>query len=382
MSSPKILIHFASLEDPRVERTRRHQLVDIIVVAILSTISGGEGWEDMEEFGECHEEWLRTFLQLPSGIPSADTFRRVFNALNPKRFQECFTGWMHALAEGTRGKLIAIDGKTVRRSFSKEHGLKPVHIVNAWVVENQLVLAQVATDEKSNEITAIPELLDLLQLKDATISLDAMGCQKKIAAQITREKGNYLMGLKGNQGHLKDSVEYFFKEALKDDFKGIKLSEYQETEKGHGRVERRTIWSTSDIEWFDEKSLWSGLQSIAMVKRERTTGNSTSEEYSYYISSHAADASLLGTRIREHWSIENSLHWRLDMTFGEDQSRVRNRNGTINLSLLRKLALGLLKREPTMAKKSVRKKRWRAGMDLDYLLKVLVGGDIRQNQGN
>jgi len=361
-------------------QTRKHTLTDIIVVAILSTISGGDGWEDMEDFGECHEDWLRTFLELPSGIPSADTFRRVFNALNPGKFQECFSAWMHALAEGTRGKLIVIDGKTVRRSFSKEYGLKPVHIVNAWVVENQLVLAQVATDEKSNEITAIPELLELLQLKEATVSLDAMGCQKKIAAKIVNLGGNYLMGLKGNQGHLKDSVEYFFKEALKDNFKGIEFSEYQETDKGHGRLERRTIWSTNDIEWFDEKPLWSGLQSITMVKRERTVGESTSEEYSYYISSHNADAALLGSRIREHWSIENSLHWRLDMTFGEDLSRVRNRNGAINLSALRKLSLGLLKREPTLAKKSVRKKRRRAGMDLSYLLKVLAGGEIPENQ--
>ncbi len=381
MNSSKILIHFASLEDPRVERTRRHQLVDIIVIAILSTISGGDGWDDMETFGNGREDWLRTFLDLPSGTPSADTFRRVFNALNPEKFQECFSSWMHALAEGTRGKLIAIDGKTVRRSFSKEHGLKPVHIVNAWVVENQLVLAQVATNEKSNEITAIPELLKLLQLKEATISLDAMGCQKKIASKITELGGNYLMGLKGNQGHLKESVEFFFKEALKDNFKGIKYSEYQETDKGHGRIERRTIWSTNDIDWFDEKPLWSGLQSITMVKRERTIRGSSSEEYSYYISSHRADAVLLGTRIREHWSIENSLHWRLDMTFGEDQSRVRNRNGAINLSALRKLALGLLKREPTLAKKSVRQKRLMAGLNLNYLLKVLIGAEIPKNQG-
>ncbi len=380
MSSPSILIHFSSLDDPRVERTRRHPLVDIIVISILSTISGGEGWEDMEEFGEYHENWLRTFLDLPSGIPSADTFRRVFNALDPKKFQECFSAWMHALAEGTRGKLIAIDGKTVRRSFSKEHGIKPVHIVNAWVVENQLVLAQVATDEKSNEITAIPERLKLLQLKEATVSLDAMGCQKKIAEDITNRGGNYVMGLKGNQGHLKDSVEFFFKAALKDDFKDIEFSEFQETEKGHGRIERRTVWSTNDIDWFTEKSLWANLRSITMVKRERTIGESSSEEFSYYISSHDPDAALLGSRIREHWSIENSLHWRLDMTFGEDLSRVRNRNGAINLSALRKLALGLLKREPTMAKKSVRKKRWRAGMDLSYLLKVLSAAEIPKTQ--
>lgn len=382
MDPISIVGHFSSLKDPRVERTRRHQLSDIVVIAILSTICDGEGWEDMQDFGDHHEEWLQTFLDLPSGIPSEDTFRRVFNALNPDAFQECFSLWMHALADGTRGKLIAIDGKTVRRSFDKEHGLKPVHLLNAWVVENQLVLAQVATEEKSNEITAIPKLLDLLQLKEATVSLDAMGCQKKIAKEIVDRGGNYLMGLKGNQGHLKDSVEHFFKEAMKEEFRGIEYSEHQETDKGHGRIERRTVWTTDDIDWFDERTLWKGLQSIVMVKRERTIKEETSIEFSYYITSHDSDASLVGGRIREHWSVENSLHWRLDMTFGEDRSRVRQRNGAINLSALRKLALGLLKREPTQSKMSVRRKRRRATMDMGYLLKVLISGEIPSNQVN
>lgn len=382
MTPISLVGHFSSLEDPRVERTRRHQLSDIIVIAILSVICDGEGWEDMQDFGDHHEEWLRTFLELPGGIPSEDTFRRVFNALNPDTFQECFSSWMHALADGTRGKLIAIDGKTARRSFDREHGLKPVHLVNAWVVENQLVLGQVATEEKSNEITAIPKLLDLLQLKDATVSLDAMGCQKKIAQEIVERGGDYLMGLKGNQGHLKDSVEHFFKEALKEGFRDIEFSEFEETDKGHGRIERRTVWSTSDVDWFDERALWKGLSSIVMVKRERTIKEETSVEYSYYITSHQSDSSLLGSRIREHWSVENSLHWCLDMTFGEDRSRVRERNGAVNLSSLRKLALGLLKREPTQAKMSVRRKRRRATMDLSYLLQVLISAEIPKNQGN
>ena len=369
-----VFAFFETLPEPRVERTRVHPLVNILTIALLAMICVGEGWEDMEDFGDAKQAWLGTFLDLRHGIPSADTFRHVLSALNPTAFNACFIAWAQALSGGTAGKLLAIDGKTVRHSFDRATGRKALHVVSAWIAENRLALGQIATEEKSNEITAIPQLLTLLDIRGATITVDAMGCQRAIAEQVIDQGADYLMGLKGNQGTAHKEVEEFFTDACATAFRDLDCT-FHETVDGseHGRVEVRRAWASQELGWFQDLSKWKGLRSIVMIESERTIGSDTSIERRYYWSSHVVDAKAFGEMIRGHWGIENQLHWCLDVAFREDESRIRTDHGPENLALLRKLAMNLARSERSR-KKGIQAKRKRAAWDDAYLLTLLRAG--------
>jgi len=370
MQHLSIWTHFESLKDPRVERTRRHKLMDIVVISVMAVICYADGWDDIVEYAKVREAWLRTFLELPHGIPCADTFRRVFTALDPEAFQACFLNWVKSLVGSTDGKLVAIDGKTVRHSFAGEEGKGPVHLVSAWVAQNQLVLGQIATEAKSNEITAIPKLLDLLDLRGATITIDAMGCQKKIAEVIVDGGGDYVLGLKDNQPTMHQEVAQFFESAQADGFRDTRCDQAESVDGDHGRIEVRRVSCSDDIDWMEDKAQWKNLRSVVMVESERTVGERTSLERRYYLTSHKPDAEMLGQMIRGHWGIENQLHWVLDMAFDEDRSRIRRGHAPHNFALLRKIAANLLKLE-TGLKRGLEAKRKRAAWDSGYLIRVL-----------
>ena len=365
--------YFGCMPDPRIDRTKDHKLLDIIVIAICAVICGADGWVGVEEFGKSKLDWFKQFLDLPNGIPSHDTFGRVFSRLDREKFAECFANWIAAVASLTAGEVVAIDGKTLRRSFDTASSKGAIHMVSAWACENGLVLGQVKTDEKSNEITAIPKLLDVLDISGCIVTIDAMGCQKKIAEKIIDEEGDYIFGLKGNQGTLNDDVRNFFQYAEGEKFKDIP-HDYAETVDGdHGRIETRRVWCTSDTDWFQEKDLWKGLASFGMVESERIVGDKTSIERRYFISSLAGDdAEQFGKAVRQHWQIENTLHWTLDLSFREDDSRIRSGSAAENMAVLRHIALNLLKKERSV-KLGVKNKRLKAGWDDDYRLKVLFG---------
>ena len=363
--------YFADLPDPRKDRTKLHSLHDILVIALCGIISGAESWVEVEEYGSAKEPWLGTFLKLPNGIPSHDTFGRLFAMLNPAAFERCFMAWVQGLCDGLAGEVIAIDGKTLRRSFDRASGKTPLHLVSAWAAEHRLVLGQVATDDKSNEITAIPELLKLLDIQNAIVTVDAMGCQKAIAGQIIEQGGDYVMGLKGNQGTLHEQVQVLFKEAQAEGYEGMRHDESRDTDKGHGRIESRRVVCTDEIGWLRDKGRWPGLRGVAMVESRRTVADQVTTERRYYITSLACDdARQLAAVIRSHWGVENGLHWALDVSFREDDCRVRTGHAAQNFSLLRRIALNLLKRE-TSRKIGIQAKRHRAGWDEQYLLKVL-----------
>jgi predicted transposase YbfD/YdcC len=365
--------HFAALTDPRVDRTRLHELLDIVAIAICAVIAGAEAWDDLEEFGTAKHDWLKTFLALPNGIPSHDTFARVFARLDPDEFQRGFLDWIAALQEATDRRVVAIDGKTLRRSFDRAGGKSALHLVHAWATANHLLLGQVAVDEKSNEITAIPELLRVLELAGAIVTIDAIGCQKEIARTIRGRKADYILALKGNHEHLHEQVVAFFEAACAHGRKGQGIRYHREWSEGHGRGECRRCWATSDLDWLEGREEWADLRSVVLVESERFVGESLAVEERYYLSSLPADARLLNESIRSHWAVENSLHWVLDVTFGEDGSRIRKENAPENFGLLRRLALCLLKRETT-SKRGIKGKRLRASWDEDYLLRVLCGG--------
>jgi len=367
-----LLRYFSDLKDPRVNRTKRHLLEDLLTIAIGGVICGAEGWVQVAQFGRCKREWLQTFLQLPNGIPSHDTFGRVFAKLDPAAFEECFRKWIRALASHSQGRLIAIDGKTMRRSLDAANGQAAIHLVSAWSQANRLVLGQLATDAKSNEITAIPELLKLLDVDGAVVTIDAMGCQKKIAAQIVDQGGDYVLQLKGNQGGLHEETVLLFEEGLRDDGRGIASTTTATTNGGHGRIEERRIWVTPEIEWFAERGQWKGLRSLARVEARRTVNGVTSREFRYYLSSlDGKDPERMLDLVRGHWGVENSLHWSLDVSFREDDCRIRQGHAAENFSRLNRIALNLLKAE-TQQKVGIKTKRLCAGWDHTYLLKVLT----------
>ncbi len=366
---------FEGVQDPRVERTRYHLLMDILIIALLTMICVGEGWEDMEEFGIAKQDWLRTFLRLPKGIPCADTFRRVLSAIDPVAFNAGFIAWVQALSGGTNGKLVAIDGKTVRHSFDRATGKKALHVVSAWIADNKLTLGQIATEEKSNEITAIPKLLELLDIRGATVTVDAMGCQRDIAKTIIDQDGNYIMGLKGNQGTARKEVEDFFTDARAANFREVEHT-FHETVDGseHGRLEVRRVWASQQLSWFEDLPKWKGLRSVILIESERTVGDQkTSIECRYYWSSQALDAQSFASMIRGHWTIENQLHWCLDVAFNEDQSRIRTDHGPENIAQLRKIAMNLAKNERSH-KHGIQAKRKLAAWSDAYLLKLLQAG--------
>ncbi len=297
---------FEAIEDPQVDRTKQHQLLDIIIIAILGVLCGAEGWVDIESFGKTKEAWLKTFLELPNGIPSHDTFGRVFARIDPKQFEECFLNWVRSLNEKIAG-VVALDGKTLRRSHDAANGKKALHMVSAWAAENRLVLAQVAVDEKSNEITAIPELLKLLALEGCIVTIDAIGTQRAIAAQIIEQNGDYALALKENQGNLYENVKDTFALARKDHFRDIEHQFYESIEKDHGRLEIRKHWMIDDLEqltYLDQEGRWKGLQAIGMVVSERRIGLEVTTETRYYLLSFAREVQRFATSIRSHWGIE------------------------------------------------------------------------------
>ena len=366
--------HFEPLDDPRILLKSAHKLIDMIVIAICAVICAADTWTDIEEFGHSKIEWLKTFLELPNGIPSHDTFGRVFSLLSAKTFQECFQSWVNGVFEVTGGQVIAIDGKTARHSYDKKSNKAAIHIVHAWAADNGLLLGQLKTEEKSNEITAIPELLKMLEIKGCIVTIDAMGCQRDIAEKIIKAKADYVFTVKANQEKLEEAIKNTFTETRNTNFEGMKYSHYKSDEKGHGRKEIRTCYALSvkNLPAAEEfKKKWKGLKSIILIESERTSGGKTSIEHRYYISSLTPNAKKIALAVRKHWSVENSLHWCLDVAFKEDQCRIRIGEAAENFSLLRKIALLCLKRE-TSSKRGINGKRLKSGWDTKYLQKVLL----------
>jgi predicted transposase YbfD/YdcC len=367
-----MLEHFGNLTDPRRDQTKLHELLDIVVIAVCAMIGGAESFEDMELYGKAKRRWFRRFLKLPHGIPSHDTFRRVFLLLDPEAFQACFLNWTQAVYEVTGGQLLAIDGKAIRHSFDKAAEKGPLYMVSAWASQSQVVLAQRHVDAKSNEITAVPKLLDMLNVMGCIVTMDAMGCQKKAAEKIVDKGGNYVLALKGNQETIHEQVKAFFEKAKRENFEGV-AHQFEETRNhAHGRDEVRRCWSVSDLGWLEERSLWKGLTSVVMIESQRTLEKKTTTEERYYISSLPGNAKQLNDSIRKHWGIENSLHWCLDVAMNEDQSRVRKGHAPANLAVLRHMAINMLKAEKTL-KNGIKSKSKMTGWDHQYLLRVLVG---------
>lgn len=369
--------HFATLTDPRIDHTKRHHLLDLLTIALCAIICGADEWVAMEEYGNAKREWFDTFLTLPNGIPSHDTFGRVFAALDPDQFQHCFLTWVQQTMAQTDGAVIACDGKTVRRAHDREAGKAAVHMVSAWASAQHLVLGQIAVEEKSNEITAIPALLNLLMLKGCIVTIDAMGCQTAIAQAIIDREADYVLALKENQQTLYHEVQHLFADAEQTDGADYEMDHAETVDGGHGRVEirrYRTISDPATLAHLDPDAEWAGLRGIGMVeaeRREKGDAGKVTRERRYYLTS-LTDAATFGQAVRGHWGIENGLHWVLDIAFREDESRARMGASAENLVVLRHIALNLLKKEAT-ARVGVKNKRLKAGWDERYLLKVIAG---------
>jgi len=377
---PTIEQHFGDLADPRIDRTKLHELMNILVIAVCAVIAGADNWEDVEEFGKARFEWFQTFLDIPNGIPSHDTFTRVFARLDPEQFQGCFIRWMSAVTAVIGGQVIAIDGKVLRRSHDKGIGKAAIDMVSAWASANRLVLGQVKVDEKSNEITAIPQLLGALEVAGCIVTIDAMGCQTDIAEKIIEREAEYVLALKENQGHLYADVERLF-----DDLEGSQYQayafDYQKTvNKDHGRIEIRECWTISDREVLRHLrgfAHWKNLMTVSRIRSQRWIGEDKSCEDRYHLSSIVGAQQVLWA-VRSHWGIENELHWTLDLAFDEDRCRVRKDHGPENFALLRHMALNLLKQEKS-CKRGIQGKRLLAGWKPEYLFKVLAGFPLLDN---
>jgi predicted transposase YbfD/YdcC len=367
-----IVPYFEDMPDPRECSNTTHKLLDIIVIAVCATIAGCDACTQMAEYGRRKEAWLRQVLklELPQGIPSHDTFSRVLALLDAEKFQECFMRWAAALCQATSGKIVAIDGKTLRRSFDNANGRGAIHLVSAWCSQNHISLGQLAVDGKSNETTAIPELLELLDISGATVTIDAAGCQRAIATQIRKQKADYVLALKKNHPTLYEDVKACFEHLQSSSLAIAACDVYEKSEKGHGREEHRTVYVLPVPETIRQRGLWKDLQSICMIIGRRVVKGHEESQTRYFISSLAPNAKTLAEAVRWHWGIENSLHWVLDMSFREDDSRIRKGFGAENIATLRRLAISLLKREST--KQSIATKRLMAAWDNDYLFRVLL----------
>jgi predicted transposase YbfD/YdcC len=367
--------HFSKIEDPRMERKKLHPLLNVIVIAICGVVCGAENWVDIELFGNMKKEWLTKYLDLKNGIPSHDTFGRVFRRMKSEAFEDSFLSWVKAISEITQGQVIAIDGKELRRSMDGTLGTRAIHMVSAWASDNRLVLVQQKVNEKSNEISAIPQLLEMLEIAGCIVTIDAMGCQKEIAEKIIAQQGDYALAVKENQGHLYEDIEHVCQLYLRHEKPMEYFQDYAKTvEKGHDRIEIRECW-TLPIAFLGSfiRNLgdWAGVKTVLMIRRERRLSSKTQIFTRYYISSTDAKAERFLKVIRDHWGIENSVHWVLDMVFNEDQSRLHKDNGAANLAIIRHIALNLLRREKT-AKGGIQAKRLQAGWDENYLFKVLT----------
>ncbi|MGH6629547.1 MAG: ISAs1 family transposase [Burkholderiales bacterium] len=373
-----IQTHFADLPDPRRAQGKRHRLSDMIVIAVCAVICCADSWADVADFGEAKRKWFETFLDLPHGIPCVDTFERVFARIDPDAFERCFMSWTEALAGSSRGKLVAIDGKKIRRSFEHawDHSTA-THLVSAFVHENATVLGQLSVDCKENEIVAIPRLLELLDLAGATVTIDAIGCQTEIAGKIVGNGGDYVLAVKENQPALHDTLKRNLDEMILEKFADVRHGFVETVDGDHGRIETRRVWVTDQLDdWLDEsqRSRWAGLRSVAVVESMREIPSKpTSIERRYFISSLAGtEAPRMAACVRGHWSVENRLHWVLDVSFAEDQARQRKDHSAENFSRLRRIALNLLRRETTK-KRGIKGKRLNAAWDHDYLLKLVAG---------
>jgi predicted transposase YbfD/YdcC len=369
-----IVAHFQTLEDPRIERTKKHLLLDILVIAVCTLLTGGEGFQDMELFGKSKRAWLQTFLALPHGIPSHDTFGRVFARLNPQRFQECFLSWTQAVAQLTQGALVSLDGKTVRASFDRATASSPLHMLSAWCSDHGgLVVGQIKTETKSNEITAIPELLQLLAIKGCIVTIDAMGCQTAIASQIRDQGGDYLLALKGNHKKAYRAIKQYFHQHIEHQLAWRNAENFFDAfDDSHGRTVRRRVWSMTDLPALPELAKWPDLQAVIAIETIRMAHQQApvTSDYRFYISSLVRSATAFVTMIRQHWDIENKLHWSLDVTFNEDRCRIRKEHAPENIAAVRHIALNLLRQEHSHPI-SLRQKRLLCGLDEDYLLMVL-----------
>jgi predicted transposase YbfD/YdcC len=371
----RILSYFASLPDPRVERTKRHQLGDILAITLCAVLCGADSWVEVADFGQAKRAWLGSFLELPNGIPSHDTFGRVFAALDPVAFEQCFLAFVRDLVPAVAGERIAIDGKVLRGAHAPADPSHPLRLVRAWAAGARLTLGQVAVAPDSNEITAIPKLLGLLDLRGCVVTIDAIGCQTAIAQAIHDQQADYILELKANQPDLRDTVETYFAEAEREQWRGIAHQHCRTVAGGHGRVEVREHWLAADAElvsYLDPDGDWAGLTSVAMVRRQRQTVTGTSTHTHYYLTSLAPQVRRFAASVRGHWGIENRLHWVLDIAFGEDGCRVRSGHAAENLAIVRRLALTVLRQEAT-ATTGIKARRLRAGWDERYLLRVLHG---------
>ena len=369
--------HFGGLEDPRVERTRVHLLIDIIAIALMAVLSGADGWVAIETYGKAKHQWLRTFLALPNGIPSHDTFARVFARLDPEALEASFQEWVASIISALDAEVVAVDGKCLRGSYDREGGTKALQLVSAWASAHQLVLGQCAVGSKSNEITAIPTLLEQLDLSGTIVSIDAMGTQTAIATQIQSQQADYILALKGNHPTLMKQAQAWF-ELVDSDHpsEGAESSHthYQATESGHHRIESRTLWQVPSRQVFSEQQhqKWPALQSLVVVRTRRHLWDKDSSQVRFFLSSLDVDARTFARFVRQHWGIENQLHWCLDVVFREDASRIRKDHAPRNISVLRRLALNLLRQEPSPA--SLTMKRYRAGLDDQFMLDILSAG--------
>jgi len=371
--------HFKDLADPRINRTKDHALIDVLVIAVCTLLCGGEGFNDMEDFGKAKEAWFRTFLTLTNGIPSHDTFNRVFAALDPKQFLESFLSWTQSLRQEFHREIVAVDGKALRRAMNKKENLK--YVVSAWAESNNLVLGQLKVTDKSNEITAVPELLRVLELGGCIVTLDAMGCQKKIAKEIIEADADYVLALKGNQETVHEEVKSFLDATIAEiqapRAPGAKLSKaaaslvhVETVEKDHGRFETRRYYQSDHLHWFADLAKWEGLKSVGVVESTREIDGEKTVERRYYLASLTLDAELFARAVRSHWGVENKVHWIMDVCFHEDQSRARAGFAAENLATLRRLALNMLKKE-TSKKRGIKGKQLNASWDHAYLLKLL-----------